>query len=231
MIHFQRLVLSSAVALIFSSAGAEEFPAEDWQESPSPLASEFSEPGGKISMYASQFPKSFNYQIENNVFAREIFRLMFEQLLTTDAVTLEDRPGLANRWEISEDKKQFTFHLDPRAKWSDGKPITAEDVVWSFEAIKNPDHLAGSLQTVMKRLNKIEALDERTVVIHSEEVHWKNLMACSAFYVMPKHWWENQDFNKVNFEFPVVSGPYALGDVKESVSARMEKRDEYWNAD
>lgn len=233
MTHLQRLILSGAffLALSISAAQAETFPDEGWEESPSPLASDFAEPGGKISMYASQFPKSFNYQIENNVFSREIFRLMFEQLLKTDEVTLEDRPGLAEQWEISEDRKQFTFHLDPRASWSDGKPITADDVVWSFEAVKNPDHLAGSLQTVLKRLNKIEKLDEHTVVIHADEVHWKNLMACSAFYVLPMHWWKDQDFNKVNFEFPVVSGPYALGEVKESVFARMEKRDDYWNAD
>ncbi|MEM6279667.1 MAG: ABC transporter substrate-binding protein, partial [Verrucomicrobiota bacterium] len=219
--------------LMFSGqiVSAQSFPEEGWEDNPLPLASEFAEPGGKISMFASQYPKSFNYHIENNVLAREFFRLMFEQLLTTDPVTLEDRPGLAAKWEISEDKKSFTFHLDPEAKWSDGKPITADDVVWSFEAVKNPEHLTGSLQTVMKRLTKIEKIDEDSVVIHAEEVHWKNLMAASAFYIMPKHWWEGQDFNKVNFEFPVVSGPYALGEVKEGVFARLEKREDYWNAE
>lgn len=221
---------SLGAGLTFQSR-AESFPEEGWTEKPSPLASEFAEPGGKISVYASQYPKSFNYQIENNVFSREIFRFMFEPLLDTDPITLEDRPGLANRWEISEDRKSFTFHLDPRAEWSDGKPITAEDVVWSFEAIKNPDHLAGSLQTVMKRLTNIEALGERSVRIDAAEVHWKNLQACTAFRVLPKHWWKDQDFNKVNFEFPIVSGPYRLGKVAEQHYARLEKRDDYWKAD
>ncbi|MEM6916324.1 MAG: extracellular solute-binding protein [Verrucomicrobiota bacterium] len=226
-----RLVLHFPLMFSGQIVSAQSFPEEGWEDSPLPLASEFAEPGGKISMFASQYPKSFNYHIENNVLAREFFRLMFEQLLTTDPVTLEDRPGLAAKWEISEDKKSFTFHLDPEAKWSDGKPVTADDVVWSFEAVKNPEHLTGSLQTVMKRLTKIEKLDEDSVVIHAEEVHWKNLMAASAFYIMPKHWWEGQDFNKVNFEFPVVSGPYALGEVKEGVFARLEKREDYWNAE
>jgi microcin C transport system substrate-binding protein len=209
---------------------AQTFPSADWQSGPSPLASSFAEDGGKIAMFASQYPKSFNYQIENNVFSREIFRLMFEPLLDTDPITLEDVPGLAKTWEISEDKKSFTFHLDPRAKWSDGQPITAADVVWSFEAVKNPDHLTGSLQSVMKRLVKIEAIDEHTVRIDAEEVDWKNLQACGVFRIMPKHWWEGQDFNKVNFEFPVVSGPYRLGEVVEPHFARMERRDDYWRA-
>ncbi len=223
------LFLLTSVCLIHFST-AQEFPRADWTEVPSPLASEFAEPGGKISMYASQFPKSFNYQIENNVFSREIFRLMFEQLLTTDAITLEDNPGLAERWEISEDKMHFTFHLDPRAKWSDGKPITTDDVIWSFEAVKNPENLTGPIQSAMHRLVKIEALDEASVQITASEVHWKNLMACSMFYVLPKHWWEGEDFNKVNFEFPVVSGPYRLGEVKEQHFARLEKREDYWKA-
>lgn len=232
MIRKTPFLTSLSTILIFAQAAfSQTFPKPEWEEEPSPLASEFAEPGGKISLYASQYPKSFNYQIDNNVFSREIFRLMFESLLGTDPVTLEDIPGLANKWEISEDKKQFTFHIDPKATWSDGKPITAEDVVWSFEAVKNPEHLTGSLQTIMKRLTKIEAIDEKTVKIHASEVHWKNLQACTAFSVLPKHWWKDQDFNKVNFEFPVVSGPYELGEVKEPHYARMEKREDYWNAE
>lgn len=231
MMHFLRLTFIGVLAFAGSNAGAQSLPEEGWTEEPSPLASEFAEPGGKISMYSSQFPKSFNYQIDNNVFSREIFRLMFEPLLDTDPMTLADTPGLASEWEISEDKKSFTFHLDPRALWSDGKPITPEDVIWSFEAVKKPEHLTGPFQSIMKRLVKIEKTGDRSVTIHADEVHWKNLQACTAFRVLPMHWWKDQDFNKVNFEFPVVSGPYRLGEVSEPHFARMEKREDYWRAD
>ncbi|HRQ87355.1 MAG TPA: extracellular solute-binding protein [Bacteroidia bacterium] len=223
--------LLAAFWLPLLSAGflpAQQFPEAGWQAARSPLASEFAEPGGKFTSFGSQYPKSFNYQIDNNVFSREIFRLMFETLLETDPITLEDRPGLADRWEVSEDRKSFTFHLDSRAKWSDGKPVTSEDVVWSFEAVKNPDHLTGPIQSLLKRLVKIEAIDERTVAIHADEVHWKNLQACTAFRILPKHWWKDQDFNKVNYEFPVVSGPYRLGQVVEPHFARLERRADYW---
>jgi len=226
--------LAAAALLAFAATAAraqESFPEEGWEEDRSPLASEFAEPGGRISMFASQFPKSFNYVIDNNVFSREVFRLMFEQLLTMDSVTLEDRPGLANRWEISEDRMAFTFHIDPRAEWSDGTPITAEDVVWSFEAVKNPEHLTGPYQITMSRLVGIEALDERTVRIQANEVHWRNLLAASSFPVLPKHWWETQEFNRVNFEFPVVSGPFELSEVREPVYVRLRKREDYWRAD
>lgn len=219
------------LAQIILPAFGQQFPKEGWKDEPSMLSSEFAEPGGKISQYASQYPKSFNVQIDNNVLSREIFRLMYEQLLTTNPITLEDEPGLASRWEISADKKSFTFHLNPEAKWSDGKPITAGDVKWSFEAAKKPENLTGPLQTILRRLIRCEVIDERTVRIVSSEVHWKNLLACSSFYILPSHWWKDQDFNKVNFEFPIVSGPYRLGEVEEPHYVRMEKRNDYWNAE
>jgi len=227
-----RFFLSLSLFVLTTLTGfGQQFPKEGWKDEPSPLGSEFAEPGGKISKFASQYPKSFNYQIDGNILSREIFRLMFETLLSSNPITLEDDPGLAESWEISDDKKVFTFHLNPKAKWSDGKPLTAEDVKWSFEAAKNPSNLTGSIQTSMKRLIKCEVVDEKTVRIEASEVHWKNLLACSAFAVLPKHWWKDQEFNKVNFEFPVVSGPYKLGEVKEPHYVRLEKRDDYWNAD
>ncbi len=226
-----RIFLAIPLLALASPIFAQHFPEPSWKPLPSPLASPLAEAGGKFTTFGSQFPKSFNYQIDNNVFSHQIFRLMFETLLDSDALTLEDRPGLADQWTISEDKKTFTFHIDPRAKWSDGKPITSEDVVWSFEAVKDPNHLTGALQSVMKRLVKIEATDENTVVIHADEVHWKNLQACGSFSILPKHWWKDQDFNKVNFEFPVVSGAYKLGQVSEPHFVRMEKRKDYWRVE
>ncbi|NNE94298.1 MAG: ABC transporter substrate-binding protein [Verrucomicrobiales bacterium] len=217
--------------IFFSTAQAQKFPGEGWEEKPDVLVSEWAEPGGKFIEYASQFPKSFNYTIENNIFSRELFRLMFETLLGTDPITYEDTPSLARSWEISEDKLTYTFHLSPKAKWSDGKKLTSEDVVWSFHAMKNPEHRTGSTQAIMARLIECKALDEHTVQIKANEVHWKNLIAASSFRILPKHWWEKQDFNNVHFEFPVVSGPYRLGEVNQPHFARLEKRDDYWNGE
>ncbi|MEM7698299.1 MAG: ABC transporter substrate-binding protein, partial [Verrucomicrobiota bacterium] len=158
------LLLLAALLLSFQPGHSEEFPGADWVETPSPLASEFAEPGGKISMFASQYPQSFNYLIHNNLFAREFFRMMFMRLVDADPVTLELVPSLANRWTVGEDKKTFTFHLDERAVWSDGVPITSDDVIWTYEALTNPDHLTGSFQVLLSRITSCEAIDERTVV-------------------------------------------------------------------
>ncbi len=226
-----RPTLSLLVPLLgLRAAAAESFPPEGWQPE-FPLPSPLAEPGGKFSEYLMQYPKSFNYMIENNIGTREIFKMMFETLLGTDELDYSNHPGLAERWEISADKKQFTFHLDPDAKWSDGKPVTADDAIWTFNALKDPKHLTGPWQAMYKRLTKCEKLDERTIRISADEVHWKNFTYAAGLYVLPKHWWEKQEFNKVNFEFPVVSGMYAISEVKEPSYVRLKRRPDYWNAD
>lgn len=180
-------------------------------------------------MFAAQFPKSFNYYLDNVVTARQIFSKLYDTLLVMDPVTLEDQPGLANKWTISDDKKTFTFHLNPAAKWSDGKPITSADVVWTYDAVMKKENLTGPWKVMLSRLNRPEAIDERTVKISCKEVHWLNMSYAGGIYVLPKHWWEGKDFNKVNFEFPVVSGPYAVGEVKEPRSLKIVRRKDYWN--
>ncbi len=208
----------------------ESFPKPGWEPKPSPLAGEWSVPGGRYTEFVSQFPKSFNYLLDNNVASREVWILMFDTLLELDELTLDFNPSIASEWSISDDKKVFTFKIDPKAQWSDGQPITAEDVVWTFEAIMKEENLTGVHKVALEEFEKVEALDERTVQFTAKRVHWRNLLGASSIYVLPKHWWKDQDFNRVNFEFPITSGPYVVKEIKEPHSVIMEKRQDYWNA-
>lgn len=63
---------------------------------------------------------------------------LFEGLVSYDPGTLEPIPGVAERWEISADRCQYTFHLRPDARWSDGEPVTAADFEWSFRRLLDP---------------------------------------------------------------------------------------------
>ena len=91
-----------------------------------PIASPHALRGGELSAYAGPWPQSFNYYLNNNVFSATVFSFMYESLLGLDPVTAEYVPGLAEKWEISDDKKNFTFWIDPirrrtiRRSWSWG---------------------------------------------------------------------------------------------------------------
>jgi microcin C transport system substrate-binding protein len=210
-------------------AEADLYPLPGWRDRPNPLASPQAVAGGEISIWAGQYPKSFNYYLDNNSFSAELFGAMYETLLGMNPLTLEYEPALAERWTISQDKKTFTFRLNRNARWSDGQPVTAHDVRWTFEALMNPAHLTGPHKVALQTFEVPRVVADDQVCFTAREVHWRNLGAAGGFQILPRHVFRSNDFNKINFEFPAVSGPYRLGEIKEGVFANLERRADWWN--
>ena len=121
--------------------GQSFLPKESRVDSPDPIASRNAVRGGKIVEYLGPSPKSLNYYLDNNFMSARIFDSIYESLIGMDPNTLEYDRGLASKWTVSDDKLTFTFWLDANAKWSDGKPVTAEDVVWTYQAIVDPKNV------------------------------------------------------------------------------------------
>ena len=209
---------------------AEETPEEQWHDSVDPIASPDAVTGGTIVYAAAAAPKSLNPYLDNNTFSYQVFGAMYESLLSSDPLTGDYAPGLARRWEISEDKRSFTFHIDPLARWSDGKRITADDVLWTFQAIMAKESQTGPHKVALKTFlaTPPKVINPLTIRFTAEEVHWRNLGTSGGFEILPKHIFEKKDFNKINTDFPVVSGPYKLSEVKEGVSITLERRTDWW---
>ncbi len=207
----------------------EMFPQKGWKDKPNPLVSPDAVPGGEISVFAGQYPKSLNYYLDNNVLSAEIFGAMYESLLSMNPVTLEYEPGLAEKWSISDDKKTFTFHIDKKARWSDGSLVTAYDVKWTYDTIMDPGNLTGPHKVDMERFEPPVVIDKHTIRFRAKDVHWKNLGAAGGFHILCRHAFEGKDFNKVNFTFPVVSGQYRLGEINEGIFLSLERREDWWN--
>ncbi len=219
-------------AILITSAAAlskETFPGKGWEDKPDPVASPFAVEGGQISIFAGQYPKSLNYYLDTNVLSAEIFGAMYETLISANSVTLEYEPSIARQWSISDDKKTFTFHIDENARWSDGRPITAFDVKWTYDAIINPANLTGPHKIDLERFRPPVVKNSREIIFMARDVRWKNLMSAGSFYILPMHVFKKKDFNKINFEFPVVSGPYRLGEIDEGLFLTLEKREDWWN--
>lgn len=184
--------------------------------------------GGTYTTWSGAYPKSVNKWLDNNAFSAQISDLMFESLI--DMHSTEDRPigVLAESWEISPDKKTYTFKINPAAKWSDGQPVTAEDVQFYYDVIMNPKNLTSLYRVDLSRFSRPEIVDAKTVRLTAQEPHWKNFWTAGGLVAFPKHAWANVDFNKQNFEFPIVSGPYALDEVKTNRSIRLKRRGDWW---
>jgi microcin C transport system substrate-binding protein len=225
------LLLTLALVLNQASVAEQTFPAAGWQEKAHPYAGRDAVPGGELVQYGYQPPKSFNYYLEVSTTGKLMFDLMYENLMSTDPVTADFVPALAKSWTISDDKLTFTFRLDPRARWSDGKPITASDVKWTAETILDPKNITGPHKLSLERFSKIEAVDDSTIRFTAHEVHFSNLTNAGGFHILPRHVFAGKDFNLQNFDLPVVSGPYRILEHKENRHVLLERRKDYWGAD
>ncbi len=194
-----------------------------------PAASLEAKKGGIIRIYSHQFPRSLNYYLEQFTTTARIFTSLYEPLCSYHPFSLETIPHLAREWKISADKKKFTFYLDPNARWSDGKPVTADDVIFTYDTIMNPKNNTAVFRVSLSRFLKPVKEDELTVSFEAKEVHWNNFNdVASSIFILPKHQFEGKDFNKENMEFPIVSGPYKISDVKKNRFIKLERRGDWW---
>jgi microcin C transport system substrate-binding protein len=180
-----------------------------------PLASADAVPGGEIRVFAGPVSQKPELLLDSSVLSLDVFNALYESLLDLHPLTMDFQPGLAARWRIGEDRKTFTFWLDEQARWSDGQPVTAYDVEWTVQAILDPKHLTGPHKVDLERFEAPVVVNDREIRFTAREVHWKNLLTLAGLTVLPKHVMSTQDFNKINFEFPVVSGGYRIGELKE----------------
>ena len=193
-----------------------------------PIANPKAVKGGTFTAWGGSFPKSLNMFLDYNSFSAEITGMFFEPLVSLHSTRNEPVGVLAESWSISDDKKTFTFKIHPAAKWSDGKPVTAEDIQFYYDVMMNPKNMTSIFRVSLKRFERPKIIDVQTVEISAKEVHWKNFWDACGMVALPKHAWKGIDFNKQNFEFPVVSGPYRLKEVKKNRYIVLERRPDWW---
>ena len=133
-----------------------------------------------------------------------------------DTLTWKDEKGiipwLADSWEVSEDGTKWTFKLHPGVKWHDGKPLTAEDVAFTFDYFKK--HIAAFKWFMRaKEIEKAEAIDEHTVALHLKEPIAGFLVnVAGSVPIIPQHIWKDvEDPAKFTGKEAIIgSGPFKL---------------------
>ena len=224
--------MNTAVALLL--AALTWYPSPDWKDEPDRVASPHAKKGGTIRFNGSQAPKSLNGYVDTNTYTMMTFALMYENLLTTDTDTLDFAPGLARYWAVSDDGEEFVFVLDERAKWSDGVPITAEDVKWTFDTVMDNKNDTGSWKMMLGKFESPEVLDVRTVRFRKKPgsaKDWRDLQNVGFFYILPKHAFENQDFNKLDLVDAPVCGAYKIARIAEQVETEFVRVENWWRRD
>jgi len=145
------------------------------------------------------------------------------------------RGDLATSWELSEDGKVYTFHLNPKAKWHDGTPLTAEDVVYSLDSMVDADAKPPRVVTLPALSPYYQKGTARAIDAHAVEIPLKipfapdfiPTLALDFCKIVAKHWGESgTDVQK--WENAIGSGPFKPGKFVKDVSIELVKNKDYW---
>jgi len=188
--------------------------------------------GGTLEMSGSGTFDTLNSFIRKGVPAAMTSSLPYDTLM----VHAQDEPfslyGLvAERIETPPDRSWVIFHLNPKARFNDGEPVTADDVVFSFNTLR--DKGRPFFAAYWASVRQVEAVDRRTVRF-SFEPGRENLelpLILAELPVLPEHYWRDREFAEVTLDPPLGSGPYRIAEVVPGRSIAYERVEDYWAAD
>ena len=198
--------------------------------------------GGVLRQQISGFPGTLRIigpEANTVLNAYIISKLIYEPLLWLHPSTLEFIPGLATHWQISPDRMTYRFRINPNARWSDGQPVIADDVVATWDLIMDKGLQAPMEQLVFDKFERPVAESKYIVRVKSKQLNWRNFLYFATqegWVIFPSHVLKQVDGaayrTQYNFKLLPGSGPYALSetDVAKGTSLTLRRRNDYWGA-
>ncbi len=136
---------------------------------------------------------------------------------------------IAEKLDVNDDRTEVTFYLNPKAKFSDGKPILADDVIFSLETLRDfgrPNH-----RTYYAKVKKTERLDDRTIRMTLEPGDRELVLILGLMPVLPRHVFEGREFEQTTLEKLVGSGPYIFDTIDPGDHVIYRRDPDYWAKD
>lgn len=193
--------------------------------------------GGLVRLGAQGTFDSFNLVVAGVKGSPESGLSLIYETLTTPS---SDEPVasyglLAESFSYPEDYSSVSFRLRPEARWHDGQPVTADDVIFSFEAFKANNPTSAFYYA---NVTKAEKVSEREVKFTFNQTGNRELpKIMGELNILPKHWWEGtgpdgrkRDVTQTTLEPPLGSGPYRLKSFEPGRTASYERVKDYWGA-
>ncbi|ASJ21459.1 peptide ABC transporter substrate-binding protein [Brachyspira hampsonii] len=202
---------------------------------------------GVIYINVGPEPKTIDPALNSTVDANIYIQHVFEGLATRDNDN-KIVPGVAESWDISDDGLTYTFHIRDNAKWSDGKKITAEDFVYSWQRVVDPitaSEYAYQFEPVLNAMDinsgkkpvselGVRAIDENTfeVKLNAPTAYFLELAAFYTFYPVRKDMIEeNADNWTLSPDTYIGNGPFIMTERRTDDRIVVVKNTNYWNAD
>lgn len=186
--------------------------------------------GGQLRQAITGSFDSVNPFIVKGSAANGIRSYVFESLMGRNWAEPFSLYGLlAESIEVSDDRQSFTFRLRPEAKFSDGTPVTAADVVFTLETLRGKGR--PNFKNSYSKITKIETPDERTIRFTQESGDRELPLIIGVMPILSKAFWEGKDFAATTLDPIVGSGPYVIQSVKAGETITYAKDPDYWGKD
>lgn len=212
---------------------------------PSPAVAEC-EPGrsgGRLTLAIPGAPRTFNPVFAQDGASDQLARLLFSSLVQMDWTEHTARPALAESWSVSPDGRSWTFRLREGLRWSDGHPLTAEDVVFTWNEVMYRREINPEGQEVFRRNGKpfeVSRLDARTVRVVTPEIFAPFLEFFGGVPVLPKHVMSGPvQTGRFLGVYPITarsnqivcSGPFRLRESQPDRFVLLERNPYFWMVD
>ena len=139
-------------------------------------------------------------------------------------------PQIARALEVADDRSWIIFHVDPRARFSDGRAVTAEDVRFSWELLKErgrPNHRA-----YYRKVQRVDLIDPLTIRFDLSGANDRELpLILGLMPILPRHAVDPETFEETTLSPPIGSGPYTIGEVKAGESLALRRNPAWWGRD
>lgn len=196
--------------------------------------------GGTFRHITSRFPATMRTEGQNANYVENstISGLCYEGLITTHPLTLEFIPSLASHWKISDDKMKFWFRINPDARWSDGREVTAEDVVATWDLHMDETILSPSDQLTYGKFERPVIEGKYIISVVCKELSWRNFLYFGgSMAILPSYYLNQVDGSEYlkEYQFKMLpgTGPYIIHeeDIISQESFTLTRRTDYWAKD
>jgi len=194
--------------------------------------------GGQVIMISTGDIQTLNPNIASDIASSHIHYQTFSRLCFDSPIDGSQRPDLADSWEISDDGLVYTFHLNPNARFHDGEPVTAEDVVYSFDSVLDETSLSVRRSDLLQVVESYQAIDDHTFEMTAKDTFATTLIKSAKLVaIVPKHIWEPIPFADwgnapgATGEDPaqvVGSGPFRFSEWVQNDHVTIVRNDDYF---
>ncbi|MDX5446197.1 MAG: peptide-binding protein [Zoogloeaceae bacterium] len=195
-------------------------------------------PGDWLMLALGAGLKTLTPLVSSDAYASEVQNYVLESLLSRDPDTLEWQGLIAQDWSVSDDGLKITFRLKRDVSFSDGQPLTARDVAFSFEFVMNEAIAAPRLRAYFAKIQRVVALDDHTVEFVFAEPYFNSLQLAGGMDILPEHFYRRflDDPRRFNESRGLLlgSGPYRMPDPEnwtpDQGRVELERNPRYWGA-